>query len=502
MVQDKNIIQPDDNHEIVTPDAAPVIQSLRSIGYSLETAVADLIDNSIDAKANEIFIEMQWNENRSYIRIEDDGKGMTEKELIAAMRLGSKNPLVKRGVKELGRFGMGLKTASFSLGQRLTVLTKKNDEVNSRCWDLELVQLSNEWQLLKRPYIESETLLGHIRGATGTVILIENLDRIVQAPFTLKQQKKFFHKINLLEKHLQMVFHRFLEGNSRVHMRINGNSLHPWDPFCTKLQYTHEMGSENQLIDGRLLAIEGYILPHHSKITKEQYKEAGGPNGWYEQQGFYIYRNKRLLTVSSWLSLFPKEEASKLARIKVDIGEDSDFDWQIDVKKSVARPPQECIDMLRRWADKARDLSQKVYYHRGGPKRHIDSSTRIRADFDLLWSQTTRNRRSYFTIYKENPFLQEIRRSVDDDVLSLLDNYLKLVQEFCPINTLVYIPKADEVSLLEVTDNDKFEMIKIIKLYCQMGISIKDIIKSLKSMPSFAKYTEEIIEVVIQEELA
>jgi hypothetical protein len=501
MTQDINIMQSDEQHEIVTPDASPVIQSLRAIGYSLETAVADIIDNSLDAKATQISIDMHWGEERSYIRIEDNGRGMTEQELTNAMRLGSKNPLDKRGAKELGRFGMGLKTASFSLGQRLTVLSKKENKVHIRCWDLEVVQEKNEWQLLKSAYSESLPLLGSIEVFSGTIVLIEKLDRIVQSPFTANKQKKFYRQIHFLEKHLQMVFHRFLEGNGRIRVTLNGNVLLPWDPFCTKLQYTHEMGSENQLIDGKLINIEGFILPHHSKMTKAQYNEAGGPNGWYDQQGFYIYRNKRLLTISSWLSLFPKEEASKLARIRVDIGQDSDFDWQIDVKKSVARPPQETIDILKRWAERARDLSQKVYYHRGVPKKDAGSSSKDPTEFDLLWSQSTRNQRSYFMIHKDNPLLIKIRGTVDKEVLELLDSYLNLVQEFCPINTLVYAPLTEHTPLLTIAESDKHNMINIVKFYRQMNIPDNDIVNSLKSMPSFAKYTEELLEANIREEL-
>jgi len=488
-------------HEIVVPDASPVIQSLRSIGYSLETAIADIIDNSLDSGADLINIQMKWDDEKSYIRIEDNGSGMTEQELVTAMKLGSKNPLEKRDAKELGRFGMGLKTASFSLGERLTVVTKKAGKLHSRCWDLGVVQATNEWKLLKQPYSDSIPSLGELSGQTGTIVLIEKLDRIVRPPFNVKKQRKYFGQVHSLEKHLQMVFHRFLEGANRVYMTLNNNPLIPWDPFCSKLQYTHEMGSERQIINGNQISIEGFILPHHSKISKDQYNDAGGPLGWYDQQGFYIYRNKRLLTVSGWLSLFPKEEAAKLARIKVDIGQDADFDWQIDVKKSVARPPQETTDMLKRWAERARELSRRVYFHRGISKVHGSGVTTKRTEIDLLWTQTTRNNRSYFVIHKQNPMLEKIRNSVGEETIQLLDSYLHLLQEFCPVNTLAYSPQLEKVAESIINEEDKEPIKKLTKVYRDLELPLKVIISVIKGMPSYSKYDEQAIKSLIGEEI-
>ncbi|MEC0269708.1 ATP-binding protein [Paenibacillus anseongense] len=489
----------DDQHEIVVPDASPIIQSLRAIGYSLETAVADIVDNSLDARANQIKIEMVWNEDKSYIRIEDNGWGMSEQELVLAMKLGSKDPLENRGSKELGRFGMGLKTASFSLGQRLTVLTKKQGEIFVRCWDLEVVKATNEWKLKKSAYEDSLSVLSTIEGLSGTVVLIEKLDRVVQVPYTVQKKNKFYRQIHLLEKHIQMVFHRFMEGLNRVHMVLNGNSIKSWDPFYSKLQYTHEMGSENLMINGKLITIEGFILPHHSKMTKEKYIEAAGPNGWYDQQGFYIYRNRRLLTIGSWLSMFPKEESTKLARIRVDIGQDADFDWQIDVKKSVAKPPQDSLDILKRWAEQARDISQKVYYHRGVP-RNRSRGTKESSTVDFLWSQTTRNQKPFFIVHQHNPLLEKIRENVSTDVQEMLNCYIQMLQEFCPINTLVYAPTNVNKEIVEPTENERHEIRKLLKVFHQMNMTTSAIVNSLKSMPSLAKYSEEILKAIILED--
>lgn len=131
------------------PEAASMIESFRAIGYSLETAVADIIDNAITAKAKQIVIQRHWDGDRSFISIKDDGIGMTNEELIHAMRPGCQNPLAIRDEKDLGRFGLGLKTASFSQCRKLTVMSKKNDMISFWTWDLDFVAECQEWNLIK-----------------------------------------------------------------------------------------------------------------------------------------------------------------------------------------------------------------------------------------------------------------------------------------------------------------------------------------------------------------
>ncbi|MGZ6298763.1 MAG: ATP-binding protein [Parachlamydiaceae bacterium] len=490
----------DTEHEILIPDASPVIHSLRAIGYIPETAIADLLDNSLDAKAKVINVSMIWDEERSFVRIEDNGSGMDEKTLVQAMRLGSKNPLDNRNEKELGRFGMGLKTASFSLGKRLTVLTKRNGKEFVRCWDLDTVKNTNEWKLRKQAYDESRSRLGSIQGNSGTVVLIEKLDRLILPPYDKRKQNKFYRQVDNLEKHLRLVFHRFLEGPHRIQIVLNGNSLSPWDPFFAKITHTHEMSKEDLMIEGKQISIEGYILPHHSKLTKEQYLEAGGANGWFDHQGFYIYRNKRLLLAGGWLNLFPKEESAKLARIRVDISQDADFDWQIDVKKSVARPPQEVVDHLQRWGEKARNLSRRIYYHRSLPSKNGSSSAKSE-ELEFLWEQSTRNNKPYFVIHRENTLLTSILEQCSDNVREQLEVYLKMLQEFCPINTIAFAPPVVQSHAQnDISTEHKKEMQKISKLYRQMNISLEETAQSLKAMPIFTIYELQDILNVIQED--
>ncbi len=143
----------------------------------------------------------------------------------------------------------------------------------------------------------------------------------------------------MVEDHLAMVFHRFLEGANKIQIYLNGNNISPWDPFSSKEIATQELPPESVLVKDDIVIIQPYILPHHTKLTQIEYEKAAGPKGWLEQQGFYIYRNKRLLVAGSWLHLFGREESSKLARVKLDITNKSDFNWQIDIKKYKCKTP-------------------------------------------------------------------------------------------------------------------------------------------------------------------
>jgi hypothetical protein len=145
----------------------------------LSTAIADIIDNSISAKANEITIEYKWSGQDSFISIFDNGVGMNKDELILAMTPGSKDPEVERSQKDLGRFGMGLKTASFSQCKRLTCITKRESYATiKRCWDIDYINSENEWQLLD--YVSDNCFQEKIeKQISGTLVLWEKLDRIV-----------------------------------------------------------------------------------------------------------------------------------------------------------------------------------------------------------------------------------------------------------------------------------------------------------------------------------
>ncbi len=431
-------------YDIVNPGAAAMIESLRAYGYSLNTAIADLIDNSISAAAKNIWIRLHWAGENSWISIADDGNGMDEDILKNAMRPGSNNPLEERSATDLGRFGLGLKTASFSQCRSLTVASKiTGANACLRRWDLDYVGKHNEWRLLKDAREGSAEQFTQFNTLDhGSVVLLENLDRLChqQNAKDESQRRKFFSRIDSLAQHISMVFHRFIEGWDGLNIFINGDSdnhkLTPWDPFLSSKDATSPQPEEKKNFHDGVVKIKGYVLPHKDKLGTEDHEAAAGPGGWNDQQGFYVYRNKRLLVAGSWLGLggrrhgWIKEEHYKLARIKVDIPNSMDSAWQIDVKKSAAVPPPLVAEWLEAYAGHVRKEAREVFSHRGQYGRR--GRTR---DIVRLWKTSKRSGAQIYKIDRDSELIKGILQQAGELKLDI-EAMLRLLEETVPVQQI------------------------------------------------------------------
>lgn len=353
--------------EALPPRADSMMESLRSVGYDLETAVADIVDNSVSAGARRIDIWFEWAAAGSWVRIKDNGRGMSDSELREAMRLGGRSPLEERGADDLGRFGLGLKTASFSQCRRLTVISRQNGgAINIRCWDFDVVRAWKDWILLDKKQPSSDVAaLTEPPSTGGTVVVWELLDRIVPNPKVSGAHDHFLERVDETYQHLAMVFHRYLAGRGAIRMTLNGQRIEPWDPFLSSHSATQAL-AETTLSEGTSeVVVKPYVLPHESKLSQEEHRQASGPRGWNAQQGFYVYRNRRLIVSGSWLGMYQQEEHTKLARIQLDIQNSVDQTWHIDVRKATAVPPAVIRRQLQQIAQRTRQVARKVYGHRG-----------------------------------------------------------------------------------------------------------------------------------------
>jgi hypothetical protein len=412
-----------------TPHAAALIEGLRDIGYSLETAISDVIDNSITAGAHRIKINTETFSDEPYIAIIDDGDGMTEEELVAAMRPGSRNPLGTRDEPDLGRFGLGLKSASFSQCRRLTVVSRKSGQTSAAIWDLDDVAERNEWAVQLPDGVAGIPAVEQL-GAKGTLVLWQKLDRLTggYSHNAAKRAEVINQRIAETERHLRLVFHRFMEDSKPLRILLNERLLRPLDPFARKSPATIADPEETLTLIRGDVEIQSFTLPHHKQVSKTEWDDIGGPEGHLKSQGFYLYRGKRLILHGTWFGLCRQSEITKLSRVKIDIPNSMDADWKIDVKKSSAQLPPVVRDRLKKVIERILAGSKRTYSKRG--QKLVDHERlplwhRIQADGQIRYRPNV-----------AHPAFADFAESIPPDLQRGFFNCIALVGASLPIETL------------------------------------------------------------------
>lgn len=364
------------NSQEVIPSAKRLIRSLRDLGYDFPTAVADLVDNSIEAGSTQITIDVEFNGDDSWVRIVDNGMGMGVDELQEAMRYGSEREYDNE--KDLGKFGLGLKTASMSQCQRLVVASRSalnKKEIHAYSWDMDHVDATNRWEIIKVPKKELNFILNHyLDNSTGTVVVWQRLDRILgyKHPYGEFAKKRLINMCRDLEMHLAMVFHRFLAGEvpgKRLKIILNGNLIEPWDPFARNETFTQILDSipvhlEHEGKTGTV-TLEPYVLPHQDDFSsRDAFNQASGPKKWNRQQGFYIYRGNRLIQSGGWCGLKTIDEHMKLARIALSFSPHLDDAFKINVAKMNVQLPVQIKDQIDAATKPVARVAQETYRKR------------------------------------------------------------------------------------------------------------------------------------------
>ncbi|WP_206641821.1 ATP-binding protein [Nonomuraea polychroma] len=427
--------------DIAAPDPAGMVASLSSLGYSIEAAVADLVDNSISAKAGQIDVVFTWGAENSWVAVIDNGEGMALTDLITAMTPAARGPASERTAEDLGRFGMGLKTASFSQARQLTVTSANySGEWHTRTWDLDTVESTREWRLLHNADLKTLEILDQLREGlvAGTVVLWRRLNGYGSDEMDVDQtaQQQFYDEATRVKRHLEMVFARFLKD---VDLRIQGQRVQPWDPFLSGHPSVQRVPAEALPLAHSTVKVEAFVLPSAQKLSKEQYDAAGGPNGWLNQQGFYVYRRNRLILAGDWLDLrgLRQEEKYNLVRISVDVPAELDAEWSVDVRKSKVVPPVALRRHLRRIALRAREQGADVIRHRGQIAARQHGRT-----FVYPWRVDKLDGRIKCRINREHPLVRETLRT-SEERSATVKALLTLLEETVPVEALRVIHEAD-----------------------------------------------------------
>lgn len=366
------MIRPKSTVEVI-PSAKRLIHSLRDVGYDFKHAIADLVDNSITAGATSIFIDMRFDGKDSFVRITDNGKGMNGSTITEAMRFGTERDY---DADELGKFGLGLKTASLSQCSRLTVASRIDQNVRrieARQWDLAHIEQSNKWEIIDlSPDERPDDLVELLRNSTGTVVLWEILDRVLgyKIPWGDRARKGFLTLAEELDQHLGMVFHRFLSGEARRRKKLkiilNGTSVEPWDPFARDETATISLPLKQIEISGDngpgLVAYTPHILPPRAKFSSNNaFNRYAGPGKWNFQQGFYIYRADRIIQSGGWSHMRAPDEHTKLARVALDFWPDLDSAFDLNVAKARVNLPASLRTQLEPHIEQLVKQARKAY---------------------------------------------------------------------------------------------------------------------------------------------
>lgn len=464
--------------EKVPPNVGNFIDSLREIGYSTEVAVADLIDNSVTANSSVIKIYAVI-KPQIIFAILDNGKGMSEEALVEAMRLASMNRKDIRDKDDLGRFGLGLKTASFSQCRKLTVLSKNNGIISTRQWDLDFIASKNEWLLISPDENKNLPLYNEFEQLDkGTLVVWDEVDKIPPANFS--------EMIDKLRNHLSLVFHKFLEGTvlgKKLKIYINNNPLVAFNPFNLNHPATQQIGSEKINIYESSVLVQPFILPHHSKISKQEYDLYATEEGYSRSQGFYLYRQHRIIIYGTWWGLHKAIDAHKLIRIRIDIPNTMDDHWGIDVKKSIARPADGIKKDLRRIISQIVEKGARPYSSRG--KRIEDRTT------THFWDIVPIQDYFRFSLNQKHPLYENLIGSLNDEQMDNLTFYLKGIQAYLPLDAIQAKLQSDPHILKQETALTEEEVIQLAAQLKKAGLSEEYLQELLKT--EIFKYKPEIL---------
>jgi hypothetical protein len=427
------------------PPVAPMLmESLRAVGYSTEAALADLIDNSIAAGAHNIAITFTV-VPEPMVAVVDDGEGLSQEALTAAMRYGSRDPRDKRVGLDLGRFGLGLKTASLSQCRRVLVASKTATELSVAAWDLDICGQKQSWwlSLPGKSAIPEEILAQLEAQGRGTAVVWQKLDRMFDGP-PAGWATAMDQIMNSAADHLALVFHRFLAGEfvSPFGITINQRALPRLDPFLEGHTKGQALYSEPFQIDGQTVTVSPFVLPFPSRLAAAELAKAGGRESLKTGHGFYIYRGGRLVVPGGWFRIVPSDELIRLARVRVDVPVELDHLWKVDIRKTVAEPPPALRPHLKRIVGQATGRSRRVYTHKGAPAYTNDRIP--------LWSRhDMRDGAAAWRINREHPLVSAALNGGTDS--SDVTRLLKLVEELLPAHE-IHLHIANDLPIAEYSD--------------------------------------------------
>ena len=439
-----------------SPPPSAHLTTLAQMGYSFTTAVGDILDNSISAGASEVRIFFLKEQGRYRFLIVDNGSGMSQQELIKNMVVGCQDPNLNRELTDLGRFGSGLKTASFSQAEVLSVWSwPTNDSVSGAIWDTNHVKKTNAWMLKvlegDEPALRDD-VAKYGFATHGTIVCWEAISCLETDTIEEALAAQVAGLVAELHEYIGLHFHRFLGQGLQI--SINNTSVLPIDPFMTK-QLGYMEGPE-QVLRSRegQVRIKAHTLPRPSTLSENVLKSYGGPKGITNAQGLYIYRNRRLIVAGGWHGVIGASELGNLARIQIDIPSTMDWEWDTDVKKSRLRIPPKVRAVLRKVSPAVRKKSKKIHDYAGST-----------AAVSNCWKVIEDERNKGSVTYLLNATAEQLRpvfKELSPDSKKLLKEFLHSASEELPVQH-IYKSYAERPSHTQKTEIVSDEIQKLLE---------------------------------------
>lgn len=411
------------------PPAPALFNSMRHVGYDLHTALADLVDNSIAAHATRVDIRFGVSPY-PFVAICDDGHGMSRSELRTAMTLAGADASVSRARDDLGRFGLGLKTASLSQCRQLSVVSSDGGGLHGAIWDLDFVAENNRWGLQTA---DGSDILAWLPeevsppSKTGTVVLWKELDQLeIGNGISLPELDAVFMEAR---NWLGFIFHRFLQHRKGLTLSVNGNRVPEKDPFLEENPATQRHSTV--FFDERRICVEPFTLPAVEKLTRNDRKKLflAEADTLEETQGFYLYRGRRLISWGDWFGIQPRKAQTRLVRVKVDVPNLLDEEWSLDIKKSRAVPPKELKDKLRSFVPAMTRAGRRTVDYRG--RRVANQASR------QIWTEISDRNGFRFEVNTEHPIVQSTLESLTVMDRKQVKQLLDVIASTFPVQTAV-----------------------------------------------------------------
>jgi len=420
--------------------AKALLTGLRAIGYSFSTAVADIMDNSISALATEIHIYSDPLADEPYFCFLDNGYGMSRNELDNAMLPGSDRDAKEDSEIELGRFGLGLKSASLSQCRNFTVASKKFGKINAMSFNLDVIEQANKLLLIQLSQEEID-VLPHIQELkkyeSGTLVIWTNFDKIEDSAKNFEDS--FRSVVAESKKHVEFVFHRFY---NQIAIYYNEKRIERRDPFLLESVGRQQTGRTTNInIDGSIITVIPYTLPFANTLSSDEKALLGNPKSIYDDQGFYLYRNKRLISWGGWMRMGIRSELNKLARIQIDIPSSLDAVWTLDVKKSSAKIPDKIKERIKMAIEDSVSRSKRTTRFPGVKEQSVECK---------VWDRINEHEgRVRYQINRNLPAIAALNEALGENERHLLEIVLSQIECYLP----KYSISNDNMDALTITNS-------------------------------------------------